>query len=182
MRTRGDRGVVLLPIHLAVLVFSLLHLLAVMNWPTVRETQAGKVLWCFYSHACHQLPQRSFTAGGESLPICARCVGVSCGIMLASLVAALRHGKANPRITRLGIGLVAFIVADWAAGVCGLVPEPWNFWRLMAGVAGGIGVYILSSRLILAVVAGNAEKARTKYAKLARAQQDLAASVEKQLR
>jgi len=46
---------------------------------------------------CHQLPERSYIAGGVQAPVCVRDTGIYLGFTLALIVIALLHRKERPR-------------------------------------------------------------------------------------
>jgi len=54
----------------------------------------------FFSHVCHQAPDRSFHLAGFQLAVCARCTGLYLGIGLAAgfypLVRSLKHADTLP--------------------------------------------------------------------------------------
>ncbi len=49
--------------------------------------------YLFFSPLCHQLPSRSFSLFGYQLALCARCVGVSVGVLFGSLLLGAMNGR-----------------------------------------------------------------------------------------
>ncbi len=94
---------------------------------------------------CHQLPERSISFGGRSMPVCARDAGLLAGFFLVLLILALpgRRGAAWPRkavlvACGLGIGWLAF---DGLSSYVG-VRETSNVLRFLSGLAGGAGLAV----------------------------------------
>lgn len=86
---------------------------------------------------CHQRPERSFYVWGAQLPVCARCVGIYAGAVLATVLAAASPvaGDRDPvvRRARTAVLLAALPTAltlayEWTTGV-----TPGNWARLVAG-------------------------------------------------
>lgn len=72
--------------------------------------------WLGYG-LCHQLPARSFFAGGLQLPVCARDTGIYIGFVVSILVmAALDRGRRRtgmPPAWILALGFAALVVMGW---------------------------------------------------------------------
>ncbi|MDI6843510.1 MAG: DUF2085 domain-containing protein [Anaerosomatales bacterium] len=91
---------------------------------------------------CHQLPERSFFAGGFQLPVCARDTGIYAGFALSLLaIAALERGRRPTELPRAwilaaGAAGVAAMIADGVSSYAGL-RETTNALRLATGLAAG---------------------------------------------
>lgn len=111
---------------------------------------ASGLIYAAASIVCHQRPERSFTLGGASLPVCARCTGLYVGALVAGgllLVRGRTHGgdpatDASRGRAVLGLGLLPnllTLVAEWSTG-----SAPSNALRAAAGAALGLAVmYVL---------------------------------------
>jgi uncharacterized membrane protein len=106
---------------------------------------------------CHQLADRSLSAGGVQLPVCARDTGIYIGFMVSLLVIALldRGGRRrDPSAAWLfGFAAAAVILLAWdgVTSYAGL-RESTNLLRLVTGVGTGFAltlvvVPILNSQL-----------------------------------
>ncbi len=94
---------------------------------------------------CHQLPERSISFGGRSMPVCARDAGLLAGFFLVLLVLTLpgRRSAGWPRKPVLiacgaGIGFLAF---DALSSYTGL-RDTGNVMRFLSGLAGGAGLAV----------------------------------------
>lgn len=94
---------------------------------------------------CHQLPARSFIAGGHQVPVCARDTGIYLGFLVSlALIALLDRGRRRtsaPPAWVLGVG-AAFVVAmlwDGVSSYAGM-RETTNFLRLATGVGTGFAL------------------------------------------
>jgi len=94
---------------------------------------------------CHQLPERSISFGGRSMPVCARDAGLLAAFFLVLLILTLpgRRGAGWPRKSVLiacgaGIGFLAF---DGLSSYMGL-RETGNVIRFLSGLAGGAGLAV----------------------------------------
>lgn len=97
---------------------------------------------------CHQLPARSFIAGGHQLPVCARDTGIYVGFVVALVVTALlergRRRTGMPPAWLLGVG-AAFVLAmawDGITSYAGL-RETTNLLRLITGVGTGFALTLV---------------------------------------
>lgn len=97
---------------------------------------------------CHQLPARSFFAGGYQLPVCARDTGIYVGFVAALLVAALldrgRRRTGMPPSWLLGVGFAAVALLGWdgVTSYMGLRPTT-NLIRLATGTGMGFAIALL---------------------------------------
>ncbi len=91
---------------------------------------------------CHQLPQRSFFAGGHQLPVCARDTGIYLGFMASlMLMAAIDRGRRRagfPRawVVAVGVLLLGAMVYDGLTSYAGLRATT-NALRLATGLGTG---------------------------------------------
>jgi uncharacterized membrane protein len=87
----------------------------------------------FFSRLCHQNPARSFIVDGSPVAVCARCLGIYCGIALTAL---LRLGKVpGRRLLAAALLLNLLDVAGETLHWYSNLPMP----RFLLGMALGIG-------------------------------------------
>lgn len=97
--------------------------------------------WLGYG-LCHQLPSRSFFAGGVQLPVCARDTGIYAGFAASLLViAVLEKGRRPTRLPApwllaLGGAGVLTMIVDGVTSYAGF-RETTNAVRLATGLAAG---------------------------------------------
>jgi uncharacterized membrane protein len=141
--------------------------------PTTRERTAGPAtspgLPCLHSRPepyvieaflhwlgfglCHQLPARSFVAGGYQLPVCARDTGIYLGFVLSLLVmAALDRGRRrselpHPAVLAIGGAFVALMAWDGVTSYAGLRATT-NDLRLITGLLAGWALPLAVSPLV----------------------------------
>lgn len=91
---------------------------------------------------CHQLPSRTFIAGGFSYPVCARCTGIYFGLVSALLVLVLLYHKRadaglfpKPVLVVLGC-LILPMALDGGTSYLGL-RETCNAIRFLTGSGAG---------------------------------------------
>jgi uncharacterized membrane protein len=101
----------------------------------------GWFLYQAFAPFCHQQPQRSWHLQGYPLAVCARCVGVYSGLLLAALL-----GVRLPART-IAIALV-LLGAAWAAEFTGLAAASDRI-RFVTGLALGCsaGAVVLAGSL-----------------------------------
>lgn len=102
---------------------------------------------------CHQLPERSFFAGGYQLPVCARDTGIYLGFAFGLLALRLIAGKTRPtELPRWPVlAAVALFVA--AMGIDGVTSyaglrETTNDLRLLTGIMTGWGLATLTLPMV----------------------------------
>lgn len=97
---------------------------------------------------CHQLPERSFSAGGLQLPVCARDTGIYIGFMISLAIVALLHRRSRPTgfprartwlVMAVFVGIMAW---DGFTSYAGL-RETSNDLRLFTGLATGFAMAVL---------------------------------------
>lgn len=103
-----------------------------------------------YRLGCHQKPERSFFIKGYQMPICARCVGVYIGYLLA-IPSYLIFGFHNLKVLAL-LGCDGMLL-DWVLQAY-KVKESTNRRRLVTGILGGFGIMVIFLRLIGKLITG----------------------------
>lgn len=102
---------------------------------------------------CHQLPARSFIAGGHQLPVCARDTGIYIGFVVSLLViAALERGRRRtgmPPAWLLGVGAALVVAMAWdgITSYAGL-RETTNFLRLATGTGTGFALALVVAPIL----------------------------------
>lgn len=107
---------------------------------------AASPFYSFFSHICHQLPERSFFIFGHKLAVCSRCFGVYFGLLLGlagyPLIRNVENIEPLPRVwlfaSMVPIGI------DWSLTVFGIWKNTFAS-RFITGLILGFtcGVYIL---------------------------------------
>lgn len=107
----------------------------------------GLMRWLGYG-LCHQLPERSFIAGGVQLPVCARDTGIYLGFVISLVVIGLLHRRSRPTGFPTGgtwlvmtcmAGLMAW---DGVTSYAGLRATT-NDLRLFSGLAMGYAMAVI---------------------------------------
>lgn len=102
---------------------------------------------------CHQLPERSFIAGGVQLPVCARDTGIYLGFAIALLVITLlerRRRATEPApvwVLVLAALMVGAMAVDGLTSYMGL-RETTNDLRLATGLAAGFGLSVIVTPML----------------------------------
>lgn len=93
-------------------------------------------LYKFFGFICHQLPDRSFHAAGESFAVCSRCFGVYFGILLGFVVYPLwRNIEDIEPLPRFWLFLSLIPISiDWSLTFL----EIWENTQLSRVVTGAI--------------------------------------------
>lgn len=126
--------------HAAAVSVALGVLIAALGSPIVGDACGG--VRDMFALTCHQIPSRCFWLGDTPLPICARCLGMWLGQLLAASEGLRNGDRVRWRVSR-GAALVAVCWISWIAGHYSL-PLTGNVERLASGTLGGMGVYILT--------------------------------------
>ncbi len=96
---------------------------------------------------CHQLPERSFFINGLQFPVCARCMGVLIGEVIALVFAIFPFRLKSIKIPLFCMGVMGI---DWGMQEAG-IKESTNIRRLVTGILGGFGlfsIYILGIKQV----------------------------------
>lgn len=121
--------------------------------PLLEEPVLGGARGVGYA-VCHQLPSHSFFAGGEQLPLCARCTGIYLGFLVGvagmALLGKLGATRLPPRpvVAVLVVAMVA-MVFDGFNSLTTALPEsiqayqPTNLLRLATGLGAGASLALL---------------------------------------
>lgn len=96
---------------------------------------------------CHQRPERSFFIKGYQFPVCARCTGVFASTIIA--LPMIIKKKLLPY--NLATILAEVMLFDWTLQFC-KIKESTNFRRLITGVIGGFGCYMIEARVISDII------------------------------
>ncbi len=108
--------------------------------------------WLGYG-LCHQLPERSFFAGGYQLPVCARDTGIYFGVVISlgvmGVLDAGRHRTSLPRPWLLAVGaaLLAFMAWDGVTSYAGWRTTT-NDLRLLTGLCAGFALTLIVGPLL----------------------------------
>lgn len=109
-------------------------------------TNISGPIYYFFSHLCHQIPDRSFHLLGHQFAVCSRCSGVYfgllAGVLLYPLLQKLEEIEPLPRVW-LFLALIP-IGTDWSLGVMGIW-ENTHLSRFATGLILGIAcaIYII---------------------------------------
>lgn len=137
------------------------NLVLILSWPLSRGGEVREGLDPVYAALCHRLPERSYELGGEPLPVCSRCLGVWLGLFLAAVLAAMGRLRVCRRTVRRALLLLGLMGVSWLLGRHGL-PAEWHLERTVAGLLGGMGLYVLLWALLrLGAVSGWATLRKT---------------------
>jgi uncharacterized membrane protein len=100
---------------------------------------------------CHQIPERSFQLGGQTLPLCARCTGVYAGFALGVFALVVSQSR-NEKLLSLKAGKLTPITIFLVFGLQG-VTERFGLWpssneiRLALGLLTGGAINLLLTPL-----------------------------------
>ncbi|MCA9267185.1 MAG: DUF2085 domain-containing protein [Planctomycetales bacterium] len=139
-------------LHGAALVALALFLSAALAWFRLRHSPLGPALDICFEYYCHRLSERSLWLAGEPMPICSRCTGVVAGYLLGALLAVCGCEKFRLWGIPTGLLLVGLMGFSWMLGRFGVVPGDWHAERIPAGALGGLGGYILISRVVVLLI------------------------------
>lgn len=109
-------------------------------------TLVDQVIRVAFGPLCHQIPARSFTAGGGPLVVCARCTGFYAGLALGGLGVAGYHifrPIRGPR--RWLLFLFVPLAVDGAANLLGIWESP-ALLRAATGVLAAVPLAALLMR------------------------------------
>lgn len=102
---------------------------------------------------CHQLPERSFTAGGVLLPVCARDTGIYLGFAASFMLIAVfergRRASEPPAVWVLVLAalMIGAMAVDGVTSYMGL-RETTNDLRLATGLATGFGLSVIVAPML----------------------------------
>jgi len=101
---------------------------------------AGENVYALLSPICHQYPTRSFWIFDRPWALCARCSSAYLGLALAALFVRPKYSYLCRAV--LGILLVAIAAIDPMLQLY-LLYESTNAARLLTGLVGGIGAFLI---------------------------------------
>jgi uncharacterized membrane protein len=134
---QGD-NLLKLQLSFAIFVLALSPLAAPLLAPS--HPVIALVIRSFFSRLCHQEPERSFIVQGSPIAVCVRCLGIYCGVALASL---LGMGKTLAmRLLAIALLLNLLDVATASLHWHGNLPLPRFLLGMLLGV--GTGAVLLS--------------------------------------
>lgn len=96
------------------------------------------LIYGFFSTICHQIDSRSFHVSGQALAVCARCLGIYSGLLVALLLLPLTKYFPRPPLPRKEF-LILFslpMAADFTAGLLRLFSSS-NSLRFITGLVWG---------------------------------------------
>jgi uncharacterized membrane protein len=126
--------------HRTLVLVLAINLLLIGLWPVLGFGH-DSFLWAFYSKSCQQRIDRSYALDGTTLPVCARCLGIWTGLLLASLSASTGGARSRLWSPWTASLLIALLGLDWAIGR-NVFPTNWHLERTITGLLGGVGSYI----------------------------------------
>lgn len=122
-----------------VMIFGVMGaLLALATLAPILAAQGSAELYALFRGACHQASERCFCIAERPMALCARCVGIYGGAMLAALLLPERWLSRKTLLVLLSVGAssVALDVALEAAGLYHNV----KWLRLITGAALGFAL------------------------------------------
>ncbi|WP_166831701.1 DUF2085 domain-containing protein [Thalassoroseus pseudoceratinae] len=128
--------------HTTIAVLGGLHVLLLLLWPFWKGTSIGCELDELYYQLCHRITDRCWMSWGEPMPVCARCLGIWIGLPLAAGIAAAACDRPRWWTIRVGLFGLIWILLSWIGGLI-FLPATWHAERTIAGMAGGVGIYML---------------------------------------
>ncbi|MBL8151280.1 MAG: DUF2085 domain-containing protein, partial [Blastocatellia bacterium] len=95
----------------------------------------------FFSTLCHQIPSRSFCFFGETVPVCARCLGIYTGLLAGLVVYPFicRIEKSDYPARKYLVMAVTPTMIDFFLGFLHIV-ENTHLSRLLTAIPAGGGV------------------------------------------
>lgn len=131
----------ILLVYLVTLIGTLAWLGAIVLAPYLRSrgVPLARFLYFCFSSVCHQIPGRSFSAFGQPMAVCARCLGIYAGFLAGMGLYPLLRGFSRVRLPKMKIFLAVSlpIVADTAGNLLGLWATT-DVLRLATGCLWGI--------------------------------------------
>lgn len=126
-----------------ILVGAMLWCAAVVMAPVLSVSQAfggaGRLVYEFFSHICHQMDGRSFHIAGAKLGVCSRCTSIYFGFLAGSLLYPTLRSVRHPMVPRRWVLLAAVIpmLLDVLSGMIG-VHEITITTRAITGSIAGV--------------------------------------------
>jgi uncharacterized membrane protein len=108
------------------------------------QVVAAILHWMGYG-LCHQLPERSFSAGGIQVPVCARDTGIYIGVVVSLALISVLHGGRRPMKFPRWSGWTAIALMIGAMGLDGTTEyaglrTTTNELRLITGLLAGFAI------------------------------------------
>jgi uncharacterized membrane protein len=106
----------------------------------IKGYPSGESVYSLFSTVCHQYPTRCFWIFERPWALCARCSSSYLGIALAAVLIKLKLSFLKRAL--FGLLLVAIAAIDPILQSFGFY-ESNNFFRLLTGIVGGLGIFML---------------------------------------
>jgi uncharacterized membrane protein len=136
-------------------VLSIVWATLIVAAPALPVPLAG-ALYLFGSAICHQIPERSFHVDGAQLPVCARCLGIYLGAVLAFAVARRGTPERGRQVLVAGaIPTMVTVALEWMG-----LWSPANTVRAAAGVPIGAAVALVVTGAVATVHYGQCARPR----------------------
>ena len=150
----------------AIAVVALIWLVLLTATP-IGPTSVAALTYSIGAFICHQIPERSFHAGGFQLPVCARCLGIYAGFAAAAWTQVLLSPAASNGWRRLTPASArrVFVVSALPTALT-LVLEWTGVWRgsnivrAIAGLALGAGVALVVMSVVATLHYSGCERRR----------------------
>ncbi len=112
----------------------------------------NNLIYRIASFVCHQHPESTFIAGGNLLPLCARCTGIYTGFLISFLFVMITAGKKKLRcldkkVYLLSAIILSVFILEGFLSLRKMLATP-NLLKFLLGLSGGTALGIFSFALL----------------------------------